>query len=158
MPRLLARPSLGGAVPKKITDEKSSDNKSTECPTPKPTKTLSVVASVTNVSDGSSLSNYVMHQEPLVGAINLTKEQGRKLWSMFKCPQCRWNWTITKKQPAPKSDGSTDTAPSSMAGSVILSPSGSISEAITGTPTSGLALIPEELDSDVVVSLTFIMT
>jgi hypothetical protein len=135
MPRSLARPSLGGAVPKKITDEKSSDNKSTERPTPKPTKTLGIAASVTDVSDGSSLSNYVMHQEPLVGAINLTKEQGRKLWSMFKCPQCRCNthtlptcplmknWTITKKQPAPKSDGSTDTAPSGMAGSAILSPS-----------------------------------
>ena len=74
-----------------------------------PTKTLVIVASVTDASGTSSSSEYEMHQESWIGAINLTEEQGHKLWSMFQCPQCHSNshtlptcplmkhWTITKK-------------------------------------------------------------
>jgi hypothetical protein len=69
----------GGAAPKKIQEEKPSDNKSSDHLHPKTTKTLGLVTSITDAHGSSSSSEYTMHQDAWISAINLTEEQRRKL-------------------------------------------------------------------------------
>jgi hypothetical protein len=128
----------GGADTKKSPDNKSSKANTSDRLQPKYTKNVGIVASVVDVPGNSSSSDYEFHSETWIGAINLTEEQGRKLRSMFKCPQCRSNshtlpacplmknWVITKKPQQPKSDNSATPFPSGSARSAIVSPNDSI--------------------------------
>jgi hypothetical protein len=128
----------GGADTKKSPDNKSSKANTSDRLQPKYTKNVGIVASVVDVPGNSSSSDYEFHSETWIGAINLTEEQGHKLHSMFKCPQCRSNshtlpacplmknWVITKKPQQPKSDNSATPFPSGSARSAIVSPNDSI--------------------------------